>query len=223
MDAQRGRSWLADRIKAVRIRTLVFWSTLLFLEASIVLLYLFVSNDRILILRYSVLYPMLWINVAIAVFMYATPSEVPRGRKVLAFGVGIGYFLLLLIIPGRIALTGAFDGVIETQLRWLIPGWGPVLSLDGGVFQATFVPYETIGYAALAYLVSLNVRRFSRGSFAGLLGVVTCVGCTVPVIVPLLGVLGGTGSALATVATSWFYDIGTMVFLIAIALLYRGT
>lgn len=223
METQRGRSWLAERIKSVRIRTLVFWSTLLFLEASIVLLYLFVSDDRILILRYSVLYPMLWINVALAVFLYATPGDVPRRRKVLAYGIGVAYFFILLIIPGRIALTGAFDGDLETQLRWLIPGWGPVLSVDGWGFQALFVPYETFGYAALAYLVSLNVRRFSRGSFAGLLGVVTCVGCTVPVIVPLLGALGGTTSALATVATSWFYDIGTIVYLIAIVLLYRGT
>jgi len=76
------------------------------------------------------------------------------------------------------------------------------------------VPFEVLGYASLAYLVYANVLDLTRSTFSGALGLVTCVGCTVPVLTPLVGVLGGPAAGLTTTAYAWSYDIGTIIFLL---------
>ncbi|WP_423751870.1 DUF7546 family protein [Salinirarus marinus] len=48
----------------------------------------------------------------------------------------------------------------------------------------------------------------------------TCVGCTVPVFVPLVGLLGGPAASLTTTAYEWSYDLGTLFFILTLGLLY---
>ncbi len=213
---------IIERLRAIRPRTIVFWTVVLAIQINLILIYLLVSDDHVTNLRYPIVYPLIWINTAIWVGMYARPVTVSRRLRVVTGAIGLGYFIILLVIPGRIALDGDVSALFELSYRWNIPGWGPIISLELSGLRATFVPYETIGYIAIAYLVTANLRRISRASLAGALGLVTCVGCTVPVLVPILGALGGTGTAVATVASNWFYDIGTVVFLFAIAILYHG-
>ena len=62
----------------------------------------------------------------------------------------------------------------------------------------------------------------ARGTLSGVLGLVTCVGCTVPVLAPLVGLLGGPATGLATTAYRFSYDLGTLVFLVTLWLLYVG-
>jgi len=71
------------------------------------------------------------------------------------------------------------------------PGWGPLVAFTSPWLRLYLVPFEVLGYASLAYLVYANVLDLTRSTFSGALGLVTCVGCTVPVLTPLVGVLGG--------------------------------
>jgi len=90
------------------------------------------------------------------------------------------------------------------------PGWGPLVAFTSPWLRLYLVPFEVLGYASLAYLVYANVLDLTRSTFSGALGLVTCVGCTVPVLTPLVGVLGGPAAGLTTTAYAWSYDIGTI-------------
>lgn len=72
---------------------------------------------------------------------------------------------------------------------------------------------------ALAYA---NVLQLTRGTLSSIFGLVTCVGCTVPVVAPLVGLLAGPSTSLATTAYRWSYDVGTAVFVITVWLLYAS-
>lgn len=211
-----------ERIRAIHLRTVLFWLVLLLVQANLIMIYLIVSDDRIVAIRYAVIYPLIWINVAIWVAMNTRPIPTRMRPRVIAGVIGLVYFIVLLAVPGRIGLIGDPSTLFDASIRMNIPGWGPIISVEALTLRGVFIPYEIAGYAAIAYLVSANLLRVSRTSLAGLLGVVTCVGCTMPVIIPVLGAFGGIGSAMATVTASWFYDIGTVVFLLAVALLYHG-
>ncbi|MFB6132716.1 MAG: hypothetical protein ABEJ44_04855 [Halanaeroarchaeum sp.] len=66
----------------------------------------------------------------------------------------------------------------------------------------------------------VNVLRISRSVFAGALGLVTCVGCTVSILAPLVGALGGSASALTSMAYRYSYDVGTAMFVLTVTILY---
>lgn len=219
------RPWLSekvDQVKSIRVHTAIFWTALLFTQASIVGIYLLVSGDRVTNIRYLILYPFLWINLSIWVFLYIRPNWRGLRPGALAGAIAIVYFGVLVIIPSLLDPPAVDTTGFNLRIRWLIPGWGPFIGADMGPISVGVTAFQAVGYAALAYLVSLNLMGLRRGSFAGLLGVVTCVGCTVPVIVPILGGLGGLGSALAAATTGWYLDLGTLVFILAVGLLYRS-
>lgn len=196
---------------------LVFWLTLLFVEFGLVALYLRFGHTELESIRYHV-YPFVWIDVALWAVLRIRPVAASTTRRLLAGAVAVGYFLVLLWLPGNLSYDPA--GALGTGFEWrmTVPGWGPVLGYEGEAFRLRLVPFETIGYAGLAYLVHLNLLLVSRASLAAVAAVGTCVGCTVPVLVPLLGLLGGTGTSLASTAYAWSYDVGTALF-VAVALM----
>jgi len=98
-------------------------------------------------------------------------------------------------------------------------GVGPLVAFTSPWLRLYLVPFEVLGYASLAYLVYANVLDLTRSTFSGALGLVTCVGCTVPVLTPLVGVLGGPAAGLTTTAYAWSYDIRTIIFLLTVGLL----
>jgi hypothetical protein len=65
-------------------------------------------------------------------------------------------------------------------------------------------------------LVYVRVLDATRAVFSGALGLVSCVGCTVSVLLPLLGATTLFGSALTGLA----WDLSTAVYLLTVALLY---
>ncbi|MFP4590191.1 MAG: hypothetical protein ACLFM8_01835 [Halobacteriales archaeon] len=210
---------LRSRLADPRLRWwLVFWATVAFVEFALVALYLRFGRAELESLRYHV-YPFVWINVALFAVLRSRPVRASGRARVLAAGVALAYFGLLLWLPGNLSYDPA--GALGTGVEWrmTVPGWGPVLSFEGAAVRLRLVPFETIGYAGLAYLVYLNVLLVSRTSLAALAAVGTCVGCTVPVLVPLLGVLGGAGSSLASTAYAWSYDVGTVLFVVVAAVL----
>lgn len=196
------------------------WIAIIVLQAAGVMTYLNHSGATVEQVRY-VLYPFIWINVGIWAVLRVQPFSQPlRIRGAVAI-LAAGYFVLLLVLPGKVgfATEGPQAGL---SMSWAIPGWGPMLAYSGEVFRFHLIPFVVIGYAALSYLVYSNLLRLTRTSLAGAIGIVTCVGCTVPLAIPLLGMLGGTGTTLASTAYSWSYDVGTGVFVLVVLFLLRG-
>jgi hypothetical protein len=74
----------------------------------------------------------------------------------------------------------------------------------------------------MAWLVARVVGAASQPLVSGALGLATCVGCTGPLVVALLGALGGgSASTFAAVAGS-SYDLSTALFLVSLAGLTWG-
>lgn len=172
-------------------------------------------------LRY-LLYPLVWMTVAVwAMFAVDLKSE-SRLRKVLSSMIGVVYFLGLLWISGNLGL-GIPGSEFALRTEMYSPGWGPLVVVTGPWLRLFLVPFEVIGYAGLSYLLIGNVLELSRGTISGALGLVTCVGCTVPVLVPLVGLLGGPATSLTTTAYAYSYDLGTLLFVLTMVLLYIGS
>ncbi|MFB6354097.1 MAG: hypothetical protein ABEJ92_08435 [Halobacteriales archaeon] len=171
-------------------------------------------------LRYLA-YPFVWINAGVWAVRRSSPTAGSRAHAWLARALAAAYFVLLLWVPGNVGLgtlSPAHLGLHHLRVAWLAPGWGPIVAYDG-IVRLYLVPFEVVGYASLAYLVYANLLAATRSALSGALGLVTCVGCTVPVLAPLVGLLGGPAASLATTAYAYSYDIGTAVFLLALGLL----
>lgn len=174
-------------------------------------------------LRYLV-YPFLWINVGVWAVYRADVRPGIRRERWIAGTIATAYFVALLWVPGQVGLGTAATGslvptVDQVRIAWHVPGWGPILAVDGAL-RMYLVPFEVVGYASIAYLAYANLVAATRGVLAGVLGLATCVGCTVPILVPLLGLVGGPATGLASTATAWSYDAGTAIFLLTVALLF---
>jgi hypothetical protein len=82
------------------------------------------------------------------------------------------------------------------------------------LLQTVIVPFKLVGYLAFAYLLYARLLDATAGVLSGVFGLVSCVGCTFSLLLPLVG--ASTFSAIAWL--SW--DLSTLVFLVTIALLY---
>lgn len=107
----------------------------------------------------------------------------------------------------------------DLRVAMYAPGWDPLVAFSSPWPRLHLVSFQVSGYASLAYLVYANVLVLTRSVLLGVVGFVSCVGCTVPVLVPLLGFLGEPTASLTTTAYTWSYDIGTAIFLLTIGLL----
>lgn len=205
-------------------RRLRVWAAVVLLEVYAVLAY-FLLTDATPTgeLRYLA-YPIVWMTIGMWVLVDVEPEVGSWAHALAAGAVATLYLGILLWIPGNIGLSPA-DSTLSWRVEMYAPGWGPLFAATTPWIRVFLVPFEVIGYLGLAYLVYANVLTLARGALSSVLGLVTCVGCTVPVIVPLLGVLGGPATSLTTTAYAWSYDIGTAIFLVTVALLfhsYRG-
>ncbi|WP_224332781.1 DUF7546 family protein [Haloprofundus halobius] len=167
-----------------------------------------------------VLYPFVWINVGVVAVLRTTPPDATRRARVVAATLSTLYFLLLAALAGLVSLElGAHTHahVHGLQVTMAAPGWGPRVGYAGSLVTVNFVPYRVLGYLALSYLVYVTLLDAAVAVLSGVLGVVTCVGCSLPIAGSLAaGAVGGTGVvALATLSV----DISTIVFVGAVALL----
>ena len=76
-----------------------------------------------------------------------------------------------------------------------------------------------MGYLALAWLVYATVIDAAGSAVTGVLGLLSCVSCSWPILASLLTGIGG-GGALAAAAQSQSYELSTVVFVVTVALLY---
>jgi hypothetical protein len=101
----------------------------------------------------------------------------------------------------------------------LPPGWGLALLYGGSYLNLAVIPYKLFGYLALASLVYATVIEATRNLLSGIVGLFSCVSCTLPVLAAVASGLFGGSSALATAAYSQSYALSTVVFVVTVGLL----
>lgn len=204
----------------ISVKNLFLWVSIIFIEIFIVWTYFLLGNSEPTNLRYLA-YPLIWINTSVWV-VYKTKhiSSEKKYITVLVSFISILYFLILLYIPGLIRLS-THTNTNGLYLSMASPGWGPIISYTGDFIQFTIIPFQIIGYLCISYLIYTSLLNTTKSSIVGgMLGLFTCVGCAAPIFASLIGFLGGGLTSLTTSAYSFSYDIGTIIFLITIGLLY---
>lgn len=190
-------------------------------EAALVVAYLAAADAGVVSARYLA-YPFVWTNAAV---LAVATSRVPRPdradpRTLGAALAAVGYLLALCWAGGLIG-AGTGSGLGSVGVFTAVPGWGPLVTVSGGVVDLALVPFKLVGYAGLAALAYAALARASRGLLGSALGLVTCVSCTGSVLGALLAGVGGS-SAVASAAQAGSYDLSTAVFLFAVAALWVG-
>ena len=102
----------------------------------------------------------------------------------------------------------------------LPPGWGPALVVNVGVAAAVLMPAKVLGYAALAYLLYGAVVDAAGAGIAGVLGLFSCLSCSLPILAGAAASIVGGGAFVAAAATGLGYGPSTLVFVITVALLW---
>lgn len=198
---------------------LVRWTLLFAVEGIILITYFAVTTASVSQYRY-VLYPFVWINVSLWVAARVRPPETTRRRMVVGVVIAGGYLLVISILSGIVSLTATTGTPGGIGVSWVVPGWGPLVTYDGGVFDFALVPFEVIGYTILSYLVYVAAIGAMHTALSGTIGLASCVSCATPVLTTLVGGASGIQSSTISAAYRWSYDIGTVLFVVAVGLLF---
>lgn len=208
---------------------------------------LLVNTQLLLFLAYHVLspnqitgvlpvvVPLVWITVGLLAITRTDLPAASQRQRTIALAVATGYFGLLGYFggvwgPGVGSLpVGADFSVLSAP-----PGWAPRLFVNlpvDGITVASLqipvqgvrinlIPWQVVGYVALAYLIYATVLDAAGAAISGVLGLLSCVSCTWPVVATVAtGVLGG-GAAFAGVVYDQSYLLSTVVFAVTVGLLY---
>jgi len=210
---------VADRFSLPSRRRLAAYALLLNLQGVGVVLYYAFSSATLTEPRY-VVYGLLWVNVGLLAVRAADPPPgATFGERRRALAVAAAYFGVLAVLGG---LVGTGLGADATGLRvaWLTPGWGPALVYGGHAVAVVLMPAYVVGYLALSYLLYVTVLDAAGSAVGGLLGLVSCVSCTWPVLATVASTAFGGAGLLAASAAEVPYDLSTAVFLATVTLLY---
>ena len=213
---------LAARVRPDR-ETAVLGAALLAAELLAVGVYL-AAADVTVTDPFILVYPLVWINVGLWAIWRTSPPPASRRHRWAVGALAVAY-LGLLAAAGGLVSVGHLDHahVHEPSLRvayaTLPPGFGPAVLYSGGWLSLNLLPYQVVGYLALAYLVYATVLEATGAALSGVLGLFACVSCAWPVIGTLVAGLFGSGSAVYAVALSHSYLLSTVVFVTAVALL----
>ncbi|MFB6303287.1 MAG: hypothetical protein ABEH78_10570 [Haloferacaceae archaeon] len=204
---------------ALRVPAVRWLAVLVALETVSLVGYFGLTSAAIIDVRY-VLYPFVWINVGVLAVLVTEPRDASRRTQLLAAAGAVGYFLTLAYLSGLLGLElgHAHAHVDGFQFTMSAPGYGPRLAYAGSLLTVTFIPYRVIGYLALAYLVYAAALDLSGATLSGIVGLGSCIGCSLPLVTPVIaGIAGGTG--LLSAATTFSIDLSTAVFVAAAVLL----
>ncbi|PSQ19080.1 hypothetical protein BRD00_02205 [Halobacteriales archaeon QS_8_69_26] len=200
-------------------QTLLVLGGLLIAEFLAVVWYFALTDSAPTGLRYLV-YPFVWINVGLLAAWHTSPAPASARDRRIAAALAAGYALLLAYFGGVIGPGTALGGgpVFGLSVHFVSPGWGPALVYGGEYLQVAVIPFEAIGYAALVYLVYATIIDATGAAVSGVLGLLSCVSCSWPIVASLVtGAVGGSGAAIAVSAS---YDLSTLVFVVTVALLF---
>jgi hypothetical protein len=196
-------------------RTVRLLGAAIAVEAVAMAAYLLVVDPQVVAVRYLV-YPFVWMNVALVAVARTAPAGGSGRTRAVGGLVALSYLAVLSVTAGVVTESAM---AASARVVWALPpGWGPALLIHGGGLRAALLPYEAVGYATLGYLVYATVVE-ARGVLGGAVGLVSCVGCTVPVAAGVVGAVVGGGVAVG--ATTWAYDLSTVAYVVAVALLSR--
>lgn len=226
---ERLRAW-ADVVSAharPNRSTLIWGIVLVSVQAYLVLTYVSITGRQGGVDSF-VLVPFVWINVALWAFVRTSPKPVSGRDRILPTAIAGGYFLLLALVGGLVGPGAGFsDAVPATDPRLILfdapPGWTPAFVWAGEYLRVALRPPLVLGYAAIAYLLYATITEMHKAVLGGIVGLFSCVGCTVPIIVAVVGaVTGGTAGLLTpgNVAAISGYEVSTVVFLVTIGFLY---
>ncbi|WP_144901857.1 DUF7546 family protein [Halobellus captivus] len=210
-----------SRSKRFSARSVRLAALVLLAEVVAVGTYLAVAEPEIDAVRYLV-YPFVWMNVGLAATVRVQIPDADRRLRLLAGALAIGYFLALAFLSGLVGLefrhSHAHAHVSGLQVTLAAPGWGPRIGYGGSLLTLNFVPYRVVGYLSLAFLVYAAALNASRRALSGVVGVASCVGCSLPLVESAaVGVVGGA-AALAAVEP-FSVDLSTLGFVLAAGLL----
>lgn len=211
-----------SRLDGGTARRTVLWVGLVLAVESLVVLAFAVASDvrpaSLSAVRLWI-YPWVWINVSVWAVLRTSPADAPTRTRRLAALAAVVYFGVLAYAGG---LVGHAHGPTPLRVVWATvpPGWGPVLTYAGDGVSLTLVPYRVVGYLALAYLVYATILDATRSAVTGLLGVLSCVSCSWPVLAALAAGVAGSGSGVAAAVSTGTYGLSTLVFVATVALLY---
>ncbi len=201
--------------------TIVGGVALLSAELLVVVVYLLVVPGLPTSLTFYgyLLVPFVWINAAVWALARTEMPAASLRRRAVAAGIGVGYLLVLGYAGG---LYGPGVGAAATGARVSLafpPGWSPAFVYSGAALRLVVLPFKLFGYIVLAYLVSVTMLDAAGGLAAGVLGLFSCVSCTLPIVAAAVsGFVGGAG-ALATAASAQSYGLSTVVFVVTVILL----
>ena len=196
--------------------TLLWGAVLVNAELLALLFYLAQPGVSPTAIRYYV-YPFVWINVGLWALVRTDPPAASKQRRFLVGALAAGYFAVLAYAGGLVGPGGMATGF---RIAPLPPGSGPALVYGGESVQFALFPYKIIGYVALAYLVYATLLDVARSAIGGVLGLLSCVSCTWPVLASLASGIAGGSSAVASAALTESYGLSTVVFVLTVGLLY---
>ncbi|ADJ15694.1 DUF7546 family protein [Halalkalicoccus jeotgali] len=200
-----------------RTATLLYGGLLVNTELAVLLVYHLLADVRVDSV-FAVVYPFIWINVGLWAIVRTNPDPRAPRHRYLA-GVVAGGYLLALFVLGGLLWTGVPQLPTGVDVSMPSPGIGPVVSYNGPLVRATFVPFLVVGYLALSYLVYATLIDAAGSAIGGVIGLFSCFSCVWPLIAPIfVGAFGSAGTAVATSLQS--YVAGTAIFLVTIVLLY---
>ncbi|MHB9285789.1 hypothetical protein ACKVMT_01960 [Halobacteriales archaeon Cl-PHB] len=163
--------------------------------------------------------PFVWINLALWVFVRVRPDPGPaRGHRA-ALGLAAGYFAILAVVGGLAGPGGSTATGLRFAVTGLPPGWGPALLYDGALLDVSLLPYKVVGYLALSYLVYVTVRDAAGALVGGIVGLLSCVSCTFPVIAAVITGVAGSGTVVASAVYANSYVLSTLAFGVTVGLL----
>lgn len=167
-----------------------------------------------------VLVPLVWISVAVLVFLRTRLPAADFRQRTIGLAVATAYFGLLGYFGG---IWGqpipAIPHGADVTLFGAPPGWTPRVAVNSPVVYLNLLPWKVAGYLALSYLVYATVLDAAGSAISGALGLLSCVSCTWPVIATAASSILGSGAALTSVAYDQSYLLSTVVFLVTVALL----
>lgn len=197
-------------------RRVAAWSAFVAAQVVAIAVYFMVTDTTAVTYRHA-LFPVVWITVSVWVVLKTPlPDKLPWYSPVIAVVSGV-YLLALMYLAGLIGVAQS-PGTAFT-VSGASPGWGPVLAYSGDVVYLRVIPFQFVGYLTLAYLVFVALTDTATSLVGAAVGLVSCVGCTWTLISGALSVVGSAG--VTAFVQSYSYDLSTLVFISAVAVLYR--
>ena len=199
-----------------RTQRVVPWAVFVAVQVAVIALYFILTDTVALTIRHA-LFPVIWVTLSAWVLLHTpVPDELPWYAPAVAVVSGV-YFVALLWLGGLVGVAQSPGTAFSVSAA--SPGWGPVLAYSGDLVYLRVIPFQFIGYAALAYLVFVALTDTASSLVGAAVGLVSCVGCTWTLVAGALSVVGSAGVTAAV--QSYSYELSTLVFVTAVAVLYR--